>query len=168
VIATRRHAEAGVGALGEPDLEAPEVPVRLDGLLAPEELPRLLSEADFIVLALPLTPQTRDLFDADLLSRVKPGAWLINVARGALIDEVALVRALREGPLGGAVLDAFREEPLPPESPFYTLPNVIVTPHTSWSSGRVLERSVDLFCENLRRYQAGRPLLNVVDPEQGY
>jgi phosphoglycerate dehydrogenase-like enzyme len=108
------------------------------------------------------------MIDADTLAGMKPGAWLINVARGRLIDEHALLRALRDGPIGGAILDTFRDEPLPESSPFYDLPNVIVTPHTSWSSARVLDRSVDLFCDNLRRYAAGEPLLNVVDPRQGY
>ena len=87
---------------------------------------------------------------------MKPGAWLINVARGRLVDERALLRALRDGPIGGAILDTFRDEPLPPTSPFYDLPNVIVTPHTSWSSGRVLDRSVELFCDNLRRLRGRR------------
>ena len=133
-----------------------------------EELGAVLGRSDFIVLALPLTPDTEEMFDADLLAKVKPGAWLINVARGRLIDERALVRALREGPLGGAVLDTFVEEPLPPSSVFYELPNAIVTPHTSWSSARALDRSVDLFCENLRRYTRGEELLNLVDPRVGY
>ena len=93
---------------------------------------------------------------------------MINVARGELVDERALVRALREGRIGGAVLDTFREEPLPATSPLYDLPNVILTPHTSWSSTRVLDRSVGLFCDNLRRYAAGEPLVNVVDPTAGY
>ena len=87
---------------------------------------------------------------------MKRGAWLINVARGALVDERALLRALRDGRIGGAVLDTFREEPLPPTSPFYDLPNVIVTPHTAWSSGRVLDRSVELFCDNLAPLRRGR------------
>ena len=75
---------------------------------------------------------------------------------------------MRNGPLGGAVLDTLRQEPLQPDSPLYDLPNLIVTPHTSWSSGRVLDRSIELFCNNLRRYIAGEPLLNEVDPGQGY
>lgn len=139
-----------------------------EALEGPEGLPRLLAELDFVVLALPLTPQTETIIDEAALARMKPGAWLVNVARGRLIDDRALLRALRDGSIGGAVLDAFREEPLPPTSPFYDLPNVIVTPHTSWSSGRVLDRSVELFCENLGRYARGEPLLNVVDPGAGY
>ena len=98
----------------------------------------------------------------------KAGSWMINVARGALIDERALVRALRDGPLGGAILDTFREEPLPDNSPLYRLPNCIVTPHTSWSSAAVLDRTLDVFCENLRRYRLGQPLNYVVDPAAGY
>lgn len=170
VIATRRRSDAGgepVGAGGGTDTPPPHPP-QLDRLLPPEGLPELLAASDFVVLALPLTPATENLFDGPTLARMKPGSWLINVARGGLVDERALIRALRDGPLGGAVLDAFRDEPLPPDSQFYDLPNVIVTPHTSWSSGRVLERSVELFCDNLRRFAAGEPLRNVVDPDLGY
>ncbi len=141
---------------------------RVAELLPAERLPELLAQSDFIVLALPLTPDTESLFGESMLAQVKSGAWLINVARGRLVDERALLRALREGTLGGAVLDTFREEPLPADSPFYDLPNVIVTPHTSWSSGRVLDRSIDLFCDNLRRFQRGEPLANLVDPDAGY
>jgi phosphoglycerate dehydrogenase-like enzyme len=140
----------------------------LDRIGGPETLPALLAESDFVVLAAPLTPETEDLINAETLAHMKPGAWLINVARGRLIDERALIRALRNGELGGAVLDTFRDEPLPPMSSFYDLPNVIVTPHTAWSSGRVLDRSVELFCDNLRRFAAGEALLNVVDPDAGY
>jgi phosphoglycerate dehydrogenase-like enzyme len=142
--------------------------VMLDRVLGPEALPELLAESDFVVLAAPLTLETESMINDATLAHMKPGAWLINVARGRLVDEAALLRALRDGHLGGAVLDAFREEPLPPTSPFYDLPNVIVTPHTAWSSGRVLDRSVQLFCDNLRRFRTGAPLINVVDPGAGY
>jgi phosphoglycerate dehydrogenase-like enzyme len=142
--------------------------VMLDRVGGPDTLPELLGESDFIVLAAPLTPETEEMINAETLGMVKPGAWLINVARGRLIDERALLRALRDGSLGGAVLDTFRDEPLPPMSSFYDLPNVIVTPHTAWSSGRVLDRSIELFCDNLRRFSKGEPLLNVVDPAAGY
>ena len=159
----RRGAAATAGEDGRPLGE-----IVLDRVGGPETLPELLAESDFIVLAAPLTPETEDMINAETLAMVKPGAWLINVARGRLIDERALLRALRDGDLGGAVLDTFRDEPLPPMSSFYDLPNVIVTPHTAWSSGRVLDRSVELFCDNLRRYATGEPLLNVVDPSAGY
>jgi phosphoglycerate dehydrogenase-like enzyme len=168
VVAVRRRADAGATALGEDGDERPLGELVLDRVGGPDTLPELLAESDFIVLAAPLTPETREMINAETLAMVKPGAWLINVARGRLIDERALLRALDDGPLGGAVLDTFHDEPLPPDSPFYGLENVIVTPHTSWSSGRVLDRSVELFCDNLRRFAAGEPLLNVVDPNAGY
>ncbi len=137
-------------------------------VLPADALPQLLAVSDFVVLALPLTTATEDLFDAEMLARMKPGSWLINVARGKLVDERALVRALRDGPMRGAVLDAFRDEPLPPDSPLYDVPNLIVTPHTSWTSGRVLDRSIELFCENLGRFTRGERLENAVDPDVGY
>jgi phosphoglycerate dehydrogenase-like enzyme len=173
VVATRRRSEpdastAAAGDGGDGGPQSGEPSRGIDRLTGPEGLPELLAESDFIVLAAPLTPATEGLIDEAALASVKPGAWLINVARGRLVDERALLRALRDGPLGGAVLDTFRDEPLLPGSPFYDLPNVIVTPHTSWSSGRVLDRSVELFCDNLKRYARGEPLLNVVDPSIGY
>ncbi len=170
VVAVRRRSEAGVEAgAGPADDEArPYGEVMLARVGGPETLPELLGESDFVVLAAPLTLETEDMIDAAALATMKPTAWLINIARGRLVDERALLDALRDGRIGGAVLDTFREEPLQPSSPFYDLPNVIVTPHTSWSSARVLDRSVELFCDNLRRYAAGEPLLNVVDPAAGY
>jgi len=174
VVAVRRRSEQGSGSPGVGDAavglrDDPSFgEIMLDRVGGPDTLPTLLAESDFVVLAAPLTPETEDMIDAEALAGMKASAWLINVARGRLIDERALLNALRDGRLGGAVLDTFRDEPLPPTSPFYDLPNVIVTPHTSWSSGRVLDRSVELFCDNLRRYAAGEPLLNVVDPAAGY
>jgi phosphoglycerate dehydrogenase-like enzyme len=156
VIATRRQPGSADGPEGNIEV------------LRPEQTPELMSLSDFIVLALPLTSGTEGMFDAGLLSNAKPGSWLINVARGALIDDRALLRAVTDGPLAGAVLDAFRDEPLPRDSALYGAPNIIVTPHTSWSSGRVLERSISLFCDNLGRFSRGEPLLNLVDPRAGY
>lgn len=158
VVATKRDAA------DEPDGELSG----LAELLAPDRLPELLAQSDFVVLALPLTRQTEALINSTMLGHFKPGSWLVNVARGRLVDERALLRALREGPLGGAVLDTFRDEPLPPDSEFYALPNAIVTPHTSWSSGRVLDRSIELFCDNLKRFARGQALDNLVDPGAGY
>jgi phosphoglycerate dehydrogenase-like enzyme len=168
VIATRRRpgagAEAAQGAGDEPYLGS----LMLDRVLPPERLHELLGESDFVVLATPLTSDTAGLISDDAIAALKPGAWVINVARGELVDERALARALRDGRMGGAVLDTFREEPLPPTSPLYDLPNLILTPHTAWSSARVVDRSVELFCGNLRRFAEGRPLVNVVDPNAGY
>lgn len=155
IVGIRRHPNAA-------PIEGVEV---LGGL---DALPRLLAVSDFVVLALPLTTETEILINDQTLSAAKPGAWIVNVARGGLVDELALVRALRSGPIGGAVLDTFREEPLADTSPFYRLPNCIVTPHTSWSSAAVLGRTFTVFCDNLRRYRAGEPLIHVVDPTLGY
>jgi len=99
---------------------------------------------------------------------MREDAWLINIARGRLIDELALRRALESGWIGGAVLDVFSEEPLSPESPLYHTQNLLITPHTSWASDRVVERTVELFIDNLRRHLAGEPLRNLVDLEAGY
>ncbi|MCY7418327.1 MAG: D-2-hydroxyacid dehydrogenase [Chloroflexi bacterium] len=159
VVAIRRS-----GADAPPDATT----AGIERILRPDQLPELLAESDMVVLALPLTRDTTDLFDARMLARMRPGSWLINVARGGLVNERALIGALRDGPMAGAVLDAFREEPLPPDSPLYGLPNLIVTPHTSWTSGRVLDRTIELFRDNLLRYIAGEPLLNIVDTTKGY
>jgi phosphoglycerate dehydrogenase-like enzyme len=156
VVATRRDPGAG-----EP---IPGVEV----LGGPEALPALLAISDIVVLAVPLTPETEGLIGADELAAMRPDAWVVNVSRPRIVDEQALLRTLGEGRIGGAVLDAFRDGPLPPGSPFYDLDNVIVTPNTSWSTDRVLDRSIALFCENLERYRQGEPLLNLVDPAAGY
>ena len=168
VVATRRRLDAAEDAGPAAEDGTAELPLRLDHLWPPDRLEELLGESDFVVLAAPLTRETESMIDEAALAAMKPGSWLINVARGRLVDERALLRALREGPIGGAVLDTFVDEPLAPDSPFYDLDNVIVTPHTSWSSGRVLDRSVALFCENLRRFASGEPLRNVIDPTAGY
>ncbi|HUF05904.1 MAG TPA: D-2-hydroxyacid dehydrogenase [Candidatus Binatia bacterium] len=156
VLATRRHAERGAGEASNVELFA------LDGL---EDV---LRASDIVVIAAPLTEETAGLIGADQLSEMRGDAWLINIARGRLIDELALRRALDSGWIGGAVLDVFSEEPLSPDSPLYRTPNLIITPHTSWASDRVIERTVDLFVDNLRRDMAGEPLRNVVDLEAGY
>jgi phosphoglycerate dehydrogenase-like enzyme len=170
VVAVRRRSDEGTRPTdGDGDDETRSFgEVMLDRVGGPESLPELLGESDFVVLAAPLTAETQNMIDAEALAAMKPGAWLINIARGALVDDRALIAALRENRIGGAVLDAFREEPLPPSSPFYDLSNAIVTPHTAWSSGRVLDRSIELFCDNLQRFATGEPLLNVVDPSAGY
>jgi phosphoglycerate dehydrogenase-like enzyme len=156
ILATRRHAELGPG-------EAANVTV-----LGFEGLDQLLAESDVVVLTAPLTEQTAGLIGAPQLQTMRETAWLINIARGRLIDDLALRRALESGWIGGAVLDVFNEEPLPQDSPLYDAPNVVITPHTSWSSDRVVERGLTLFIDNLRRYLAGEPLENVVDLEAGY
>lgn len=156
ILATRRHPERGSG-------EGPNV--ELHGL---DRLDEVLADSDIVVVAAPLTDATAGLIGSEQLSRMREDAWLINIARGRLIDELALRRALESGWIGGAVLDVFGEEPLSPESPLYRTPNLIITPHTSWASDRVIERSIDLFVDNLRRDRAGERLRNLVDLEAGY
>ncbi|MGI0491390.1 D-2-hydroxyacid dehydrogenase [Alkalinema pantanalense CENA528] len=128
----------------------------------------LLPEADFVVLALPLTPETKHIINADVLKLFRPSAYLINIARGGLVDEVALLTALQQGWITGAAIDAFATEPLPPENPLWSAPNLFVTPHISWSSPRSRRRVVDFFLANLERYRQGQPLKNVVDRQAGY
>jgi phosphoglycerate dehydrogenase-like enzyme len=156
ILATRRHPERGAGDATN---------VVLHGL---DELDSVLSASDIVVVAAPLTDETAGLIGAEQLAQMREDAWLINIARGRLIDEIALRRALASGWIGGAVLDVFGEEPLSPESPLYGTPSLIITPHTSWASNRVAERTVDLFIENLRAFRAGDPMRNVVDLVAGY
>jgi phosphoglycerate dehydrogenase-like enzyme len=128
----------------------------------------LLSESDFLVLTAPETPETRGILDEAALARMKPHAVLINLSRGSLVEEVALVRALEEGRLRAAGLDVFASEPLPPDHPLWQLPNVVITPHVSAVTRGFWRRQTDLILENLRRYFAGETLLNLVDKEAGY
>jgi glyoxylate/hydroxypyruvate reductase len=125
-----------------------------------------LGWADYVVLTLPATPQTRHIVDRDALARMGAGTWLLNISRGALIDEDALLAGLRQGRPAGAVLDVFATEPLPPEHPFWSMPNVVVTSHQSGTV--ILEEVVELFAENFSRYRQGEPLINEVDLEAGY
>lgn len=133
-----------------------------------QALRAMLRECDFVVLTLPLTPQTRGLIGAEELAVLKPTAFFIDASRGGVVDAPALLAALREQKLAGAALDVFAEEPLPPDSPLWKLPNVIVTPHISGLTPAYDERAVTLFSENLHRYLGGLPLYNRVDLEKGY
>lgn len=140
----------------------------VDELLSASALPRLLAESDYVVLTTALTAETRGLIDAEALRLMKPTAVLINVSRGAVVDEQALVDALRQGMIAGAALDVFAREPLPKDHPLWDLPNVVVTPHVSALSPLQQRRVTDLFILNLRRYLIGEPLENQVDPTRGY
>jgi phosphoglycerate dehydrogenase-like enzyme len=127
-----------------------------------------LNEADWLIIALPLTKETRQLVDAAFLRMLPDRCRIVNVARGEIIDESALIEALRSGRIAGAVLDVFEQEPLPTDHVFWTMPNVLVFPHTTWRSPQVQERQIALFVENLRRYSGGERLLNVIDTAAGY
>jgi phosphoglycerate dehydrogenase-like enzyme len=141
---------------------------RLDELHPPERLRELLPRADAVVVTLPRTEATRGLLDREALALLRPHAVFVNVGRGAVVDQDALVEALVEGRLRGAVLDVFAQEPLPAESPLWELPNVLLAPHTAALSVHENERIVELFCENLQRYLRGEELRNRVDPEHYY
>jgi phosphoglycerate dehydrogenase-like enzyme len=133
-----------------------------------ERLAELIARSDWLVLAVPETPATRHLVGAAELRSMKPGAILINLGRGALVDELALVAALRDGTIAGAALDVFEQEPLPADHPLWALPNVIATPHVSGIGPRYWERGLELFTRNLRAFRDGRPLENLVDKRAGY
>lgn len=156
VLATKRSAN--------PEQADPDV----DRLYSTEQLHELLSLSDYVVLTVPLTRDTEKMIGEAELRAMRRDAYLVNVGRGRVIDEEALIRALSEGWIAGAGLDVTAEEPLPAESPLYALPNVILTPHISGESTYYAERLAKLFAENLRLYRTGQPLRNQYDPERGY
>lgn len=132
------------------------------------ELNRAIAQADYVVLAAPRTPETEGMIGKEQFAAMKPSAVLVNISRGALVDEAALTGALVQNKIGGAALDVFAQEPLPAASPLWDLPNVLVTPHIAGSNPRYNERATALFRDNLRRYLKGEPLKNRVDRERGY
>lgn len=134
----------------------------------PQLLPRLLAVSDFVVLSAPLTRETRRLIDECALERMQPHAWLLNVARGELVDTEALVAALRAGRIGGAALDTVDPEPLPDDHPLWSLPNAVVTPHTAATPTECLRLLADRIVENVARFARGDPLLGTIDLERGY
>ena len=137
-----------------------------DRIAKVDDLRQLLPLADAVVLSLPSTPETRGLIGAEAIGAMKQGAIFVNVGRGAVVDEPALVAALQQGRLCGAALDVFATEPLPADSPLWGLPNVLISPHTAALSVLENERLVDLFCENLRRYLSSEELANRIRPSQ--
>jgi phosphoglycerate dehydrogenase-like enzyme len=139
-----------------------------EAVCGPERLHELLGWADFAVLAVPLTAETRGLIGAPELRAMRSDAFLINIARGEVVDEDALVRCLRAGGLAGAALDVFDQEPLPAEHPFWSLPNLVITPHVSGYTPQYFDKMLAIFEDNLARYVEGRPLHNVVDKRLGY
>jgi phosphoglycerate dehydrogenase-like enzyme len=139
-----------------------------EAVVGPDRLHELLGWADFVVVATPLTPDTHHLIDAAALGAMRSSAYLVNVGRGEIVDDGALVDALRSGAIAGAGLDVFAEEPLPPEHPYWALDNVIVTPHVSGYLPDFFARAFAIFLDNLERFRDGRPLRNVVDKRLGY
>jgi phosphoglycerate dehydrogenase-like enzyme len=156
VLGVRRSARGG-----EQDQE-------VERYYAFSQLREMLPLCDYVVIATPLTPETERLIGEPELRAMRRTAYLVNVARGRVIDEQALIRALREGWIAGAGLDVTEMEPLPQDSPLYSLPNVILTPHISGESAHYGARLASLFAENLQRYRRGEPLRNRYDPQRGY
>jgi phosphoglycerate dehydrogenase-like enzyme len=148
--------------LGDPEGMIPE---RFYG---PGERLEMISACDYLSITLPLTEATRGFFGEREMAAMKPDAYLVNVGRGEVVDQGVLVEALRAGRIGGAGLDVFEREPLEPESPLWTMENAILTPHMSGAFKGYVETCCELFADNLRRFVAGRPLLNQVDPALGY
>jgi phosphoglycerate dehydrogenase-like enzyme len=160
-------AALGMRVLGirrDPAVGAPGV----EAMFGPGRLLDLLPEADFVVLTVPLSRATCGMIGERELRAMRKTAYLVNIGRGGTIQEQALVEALREGRIAGAGLDVFETEPLPPDSPLWGMPNVIITAHYAGSTPHYDERATAIFLDNLRRYQAGEPLRNVVDKEAGY
>jgi phosphoglycerate dehydrogenase-like enzyme len=155
VSATRKHVDR-------------PLPECVENVFPPRRLLEMLAVTDVVVLSAPLTSDTRELMNRAALEHVKRGAFLVNVGRGKLVDDVAVVEAIRDGRLGGAALDVFTKEPLDPSSPYWDLPNVIITPHSAGTMEDYWTPLVALFSENLRRFESGLPLMNVVDRAAGY
>ena len=183
VLAGRTALVIGLGDLGEAAARAGRqlglrvVGVRrtarksrhADAVHPYSRLNTLLPKADFVVIAVPLTPETRNLLDRERLALLKPAASLINISRAAVVDYAALADSLRAGKLAGAILDVVEPEPLPTESPLWTVPNLVITPHVSCDDAeRYVDISLDLWFENFGRYLARKPLLRRVDRRLGY
>ena len=146
-----------IGVKRHPSTDAP-----VDRVVTPEDLLGVLPEADVVALTCPLTPETEGLIGEAALAAMKPGAHLVNVARGRVVDEAALIAALSNGVIAGAGLDCFVEEPLAPASPFWRLDNVLVTPHAAGETRLYETNVVDLLLENIARLYAGEPLVNAI------
>ncbi len=168
ILATKRdlmHLEDpgyAVEGLGDPQAQL------VERLYPPQALASMAALCDFLVVTVPLTPETRGLVGKRVFAQMKPTAYLIDVSRGGVVDHGALVEALTEKRIAGAALDVYPVEPLPENSPLWDLPNTLLTPHIAGASGAYFERAAALFAENLQRYLAGQPLLNLYRPERGY
>jgi phosphoglycerate dehydrogenase-like enzyme len=167
-----REFAARAKALGMKILAIRENPAKglegADAVYGSSQIDEVLPQADYVLLCTPVTPATTGIMNAARLSKMKPGAYLINVARGPLIDEAALLDALQHRRIAGAALDVFNEEPLPANSPFWSLDNILITPHTAAVTDRLWERHYRLIVDNMKRFLTGQRLLNEVDKSRGY
>lgn len=160
--ADRRDPGWCPAGIGDPEGAIPEK------WYGPDERREIIAASDFITVTLPLTGATKQFIGAGEIAAMKPQAYIVNIGRGAVIDEAAIVEALKAGRIGGAGLDVFEREPLPAESPLWDIESAILTPHISGDYRGYMDAACQLFCENLRRFAAGQPLLNQVDPALGY
>ncbi|CAG1004784.1 MAG: D-2-hydroxyacid dehydrogenase [Anaerolineae bacterium] len=169
VLATKRDVKrpSDGESYEEPGIGDPEGTL-VDRLYPPEALKSMVSQCDFVVVTLPLTLETKGYFGAEAFAVMKKNAVLINVARGGIVDEEALIAALQNKQIAGAGLDVFEEEPLPAKSPLWAMENVIISPHIAGNTSRYHERAAAMFVENLRRYLNKNPLLNRVETARGY
>jgi phosphoglycerate dehydrogenase-like enzyme len=167
--AARRFRAFGVHLLGMRRRFTPgDVDPDVDELFGTDSIAEVVARADVVVLSAPGSDDNENLFDDAMFAAMPGGSIFVNVARGTLVDEAALVRALERGHLAGAAIDVARREPLPSDDPLWSAPNLLVSPHSSASGERYAERAFDLFCDNLGRYVAGEPLRNIVDLANGY
>jgi phosphoglycerate dehydrogenase-like enzyme len=167
VLAMKRSAQRSDSGFQFPDVGDPEG-VLPDRYYTPDQLHAMLNESDIVVIAVPLTPQTHELFDEAAFQAMKSTAFLVNIARGGVCKETALIDALEQQRIAGAALDVFHQEPLPSDHPLWHLPNTFISPHIAGLTPDYSERTAMIFEENLHHYLAGEPLSNVVDKTQGY
>lgn len=167
--AVAHHAAAlGMNVIAAREHPEHPKPEHVHEVLPSSRLDELLARSDYVVLAAPVTPATQGMINRPQLAKMKPDACFINVGRGALIDEPALIATLREHKIGAAALDVFEKEPLPADSPLWDLDNLLITPHTAGMTEKLWERHYVLFSENMRRYLNGQPLVALVDKHSGY
>ena len=153
-----------IGLRHNPEKTSPYI----DKMVSPDRLHEVLAAADFVVNALPFTDVTKHFLSAEEFAAMKRSAYLINIGRGSTIDETTLIDALNNDIIAGAALDVFEQEPLPESSPLWTMPNVLITSHYAGATPSYHERALEIFLDNLQRYQNGQPLRNVVDKQRGY
>lgn len=158
------HEMKVIGLRRDPSIRSPYI----DRMVSPTELHTVLPEADFVVITAPLTAETKHMFNASTFAAMKSTAYLVNIGRGGIVDEQALIAALQSGSIGGAGLDVFEKEPLPEDSPLWSMPNVMITAHYSGLTPNYDNRAFEILLDNLSRYQSNQPLRNIVDKQIGY
>jgi len=150
------------------DIKAMECPAFVDELCSMQDVDKVLEQSDYLVIIVPLTPETRGMIGAAEIAMMKPTAHLINIGRGPIVDEAALIDALKNGVIAGAGLDVFEKEPLPPESEFWEMDNVVISPHMGGIAPETRDISFEIFLQNFKRFVAGRPLRNVIDKQRQF